>query len=119
MVLVFLGYDVVAKLGEMEPIYAATRSLGFSEKGVLELAAFEAMLVVTAAVPRFRRLGVLLLTAFLSGATSAQVIADHSFGYRAFPLVLLAMLWTGQWLSDRKWLESFLRATPLENSLGG
>ncbi len=110
VILVFLGYDVVAKLGEIEPIHTATRTLGFSRNGVLGLAAFEALLVLIAAIPRLRRLGVLLLTAFLSAATCTQIIAGHSFAYRAFPLVLLAMLWTGHGLSDRKWFVFFLES---------
>ena len=104
----FLVFDSVGKLLQVQPVIDGTIQLGYPRDIVFGLGVTLLSCVVAYVIPRTSVLGALLLTAYLGGAVATHVRVDNPlFTHVLFPTYVAAFLWGGLMLRDAR-LRAFL-----------
>jgi hypothetical protein len=101
LAVVFLLFDGIAKLLQVQPVIDATVELGYPRDSAFTLGVILLSCVVLSVIPRTSVLGTVLLTAYLGGAVATHVrIGNPLFSHVLFPTYLAAFLWAGLILRD-------------------
>ncbi len=96
--ILFLAFDASVKVMNASVAVEGTTRLGYPAHLVVVIGLIELVSLIMYAIPRTAIIGAAFLTAYLGGATSAQVrIEDPWF---AFPVVVGLMVWAALWLRD-------------------
>lgn len=111
----FLVFDSVGKLLQVEPVVAGTMSLGYPASVVFGLGVTLLLCVLAYVIPGTSGLGAVLLTGYLGGAVATHVrVESPLFSHVLFPTYVGALLWGGLLLRDPR-----VRAlVPLHGLLG-
>lgn len=97
----FLAFDSVGKLLQVEPVVTGTRSLGYPETAVFGLGVTLALCVVAYVIPGTSALGAVLLTGYLGGAVATHVrVGSPILSHVLFPAYIAALVWGGLLLRD-------------------
>ena len=108
LAVLFLLFDGIAKLLQLQAVIDATVELGYPRDIALTLGVILLTCVVLYVVPQTSVLGAILLTAYLGGAVATHVrIGNPLFSHVLFPTYLGAFLWAGLILRDER-LRMFL-----------
>jgi DoxX-like family len=108
LAVLFLLFDSIAKLLEVQPVIDGTIQLGYPRDIVFTLGVILLSCVVAYMIPRTSVLGALLLTGYLGGAVATHVrVANPLFSHVLFPIYVAALLWGGLILRDAR-LGAFL-----------
>ena len=101
LAVLFLLFDGVAKLLQVQPVIDATIELGYARGTVVPLGVILLSSVAVYVIPRTSVLGAILLTAYLGGAVATHVrIANPLFSHVLFPTYIAAFIWGGLVLRD-------------------
>ncbi len=93
----FLIFDSVIHLLNVPPVVQAFAQLGYSDALALPLGIIELVCIALYVIPRTSILGAILMTAYLGGATAAQVRIGGPWLFSVFIGVLI---WAGLFLQD-------------------
>ena len=101
----FLVFDSIGKLLEVQPVIDGTLQLGYPRDSVFTLGVILLSCVVAYVIPRTSVLGALLLTGYLGGAIATHVrVGNPLFTHVLFPTYVAALLWGGLILRDTRLL---------------
>lgn len=103
----FMIFDGVIHVAKPQPVVDAFIQLGFPLSTSLGLGILELACTALYVIPRTSTLGALLLTAYLGGATAAQVRVEAGWFPVIFPALIGALLWAGLALRDKRALGIF------------
>ena len=103
----FMIFDGVIHVVQPKPVVDAFAQLGFPLSTSLGLGVIELACVALYVVPRTSTIGALFLTAYLGGATAAQVRVEAGWVPVIFPALIGALLWAGLALRDTRALGIF------------
>jgi len=107
LAVLFLLFDSIGKLLEVQPVIDGTRQLGYPRDIVFTLGVILASCLVVYLIPRTSVLGALLLTGYLGGAVATHVrVANPLFSHTLFPTYVAALIWGGLVLRDER-LQAF------------
>ena len=103
MAAVFLLFDGLGKLLELQPVVAGTIQLGYPPSVVVVLGVIELLCVAVYLIPRTSVLGAVLLTGYLGGAIATHVrVESPLFTHVLFPIYVASFLWGGLVLRDAR-----------------
>lgn len=103
LAVLFLLFDSVIKLAEIEPVLKGTVELGYPVSVAFKLGVVLLACTVLYAVPRTAAFGALFLTGYLGGAVATHVRVEHPlFSHTLFPIYLALFIWAGLVLRDRR-----------------
>ena len=101
----FLLFDSVGKLLQVQPVVDGTLQLGYPRDIVFTLGVILLTCLVAYVVPRTSVVGAVLLTGYLGGAIATHVrVANPLFTHVLFPTYVAALLWGGLILRDARLL---------------
>ena len=101
----FLLFDSVGKLLQVQPVIDGTLQLGYPRDIVVTLGVILLTCLVAYVVPRTSVVGAVLLTGYLGGAIATHVrVANPLFTHVVFPIYVAALLWGGLILRDARLL---------------
>jgi hypothetical protein len=103
----FMIFDGVIHVAKPQPVVDAFAQLGFPLSTSLGLGVLELACVALYVIPRTSTLGAVLLTAFLGGATAAQVRVEAGWFPVIFPAMIGTLLWAGLAWRDARALGVF------------
>jgi DoxX-like family len=103
----FLMLDAVGKLIPLALVVEGTQKLGYAVSVIRPLGVVLALSTLLHLFPRTQLLGAVLVTAYLGGATDANVRAGMPFW---FPVAMGAILWVAYWLRSPR-LRAFILST--------
>jgi hypothetical protein len=104
----FLLFDSVGKLLQVQPVLEGTAQLGYPPDVVFGLGVILFSCVLVYVIPRTSVLGAVLLTGYLGGAVATHVrVGDPLFRHVLFPTYVAAVVWGGLILRDPR-LAAFL-----------
>ena len=104
----FLLFDGVAKLLQVQPVIDGTLQLGYPRDIVFSLGVILLSCLLAYVVPRTSVLGALLLTGYLGGAVATHARLEHPlFSHTLFPIYVGLFIWGGLVLRDER-LRAFL-----------
>jgi hypothetical protein len=99
----FLAFDTVLKILELQPAVEGTIALGYPAGSVQWIGIIELACLVLYLVPRTSVLGALLLTGYLGGAVATHVrISSPLLTHTLFPIYVALMLWGGLYLREQR-----------------
>ena len=99
----FLAFDAVIKLLEIQPVVEAFAHLGYPQRLARGIGLLELGCVVLYVLPRTAGLGAVLLSGFLGGAISTHLrVGDPLFSHCLFPSYVGLALWAGWFLRDER-----------------
>lgn len=105
----FLLFDTVIKLLQIDPVKQSFRALGYPETLGLAIGILELMCVLVYVIPRTSALGAVLLTGYLGGAIATHVrVGNPLFSHVLFPVYVGLLLWGGLLLRDAR-LRTFIK----------
>jgi hypothetical protein len=103
LAVLFLLFDSVGKLLEVEPFVAGTTELGYPASVVFTLGVILLLCVVVYVIPSTSVLGAVLLTGYLGGAIATHVrVESPLFSHTLFPIYVALFVWGGLVLRDRR-----------------
>lgn len=101
LAVLFLLFDGVIKLLEIEPVVESFAQLGYPTSLARGIGALELACLALYVLPRTALMGAILLTGFLGGAVSTHLrIVDPLFSHVLFPVYVGALVWGGLFLRD-------------------
>ncbi|HWD37889.1 MAG TPA: DoxX family protein [Fimbriimonas sp.] len=95
----FMLFDIGMHFAMPKPALDASQQLGFPAHVWPVLAAVQTLFIILFLVPRTTVLGAILFTAYLGGATAAQVRVEGPF---VFSVVTALIMWAGLYLRDAR-----------------
>jgi hypothetical protein len=99
----FLLFDGVIKLLNIEPVTESFTRLGYSPSVAAGIGILELACVAIYLIPRTAALGGVLLTGFLGGAIATHLrVGDPLFTHVLFPVYVAALLWGGLLLRNAR-----------------
>src|SRR6476659_1586945 len=99
----FLIFDSVGKLLQVEPVIEGTVALGYPVSVIFGLGMTLALCTAAYVVPTTSVLGAVLLTGYLGGAVAAHVrVGNPLFTHVLFPTYVAALIWGGLMLRDAR-----------------
>jgi len=105
----FLGFDALMKLLQVEPVIKATVELGYHTHAAFGIGVILTLCLFAYAIPRTSILGAVLLTGYLGGAIATHLrVSDPLWTHTLFPVYVAAIVWGGLVLRDGR-LRTFLR----------
>ena len=109
----FLVFDSVGKLLELEPVIAGTTQLGYPASVVVGLGGVLLLCVVAYVIPSTSVLGAVLLTGYLGGAVATHVrVQNPLFSHILFPIYVALFVWGGLVLRNARLRALFPGAIP-------
>src|SRR5262249_7967825 len=102
LLVLFLLFDGVGKLLQLDFVVDATVKLGYRESVVLPLGVVLTACTILYAIPRTSVLGAILLTGYLGGAVATRVHHSDSIFEITFPIIFGVLVWGGLWLRDAR-----------------
>jgi len=103
LAVLFLLFDGIGKLLEVQPVVDGTRQLGYPREVVFTLGVILLSSVVVYLIPRTSVLGALLLTGYLGGAVATHVRVENPlFSHILFPTYIAMFIWGGLALRDAR-----------------
>ena len=93
IVILFLVFDVVAHVLQIQQAVETTTKLGWPASLLLPIGMVEAVCLVLYCIPRTSILGAVLLTGYLGGAIATNWRAGTETFNIVFPLIIGAMIW--------------------------
>jgi len=104
----FLLFDSVGKLLQVQPVIDGTLELGYPGSTVFGLGVTLLLCVIAYVIPRTSVLGAVLLTGYLGGAIATHVrVQNPLFTHVLFPIYVATFIWGGLILRDVR-LRAFL-----------
>lgn len=101
LVVLFLVFDSVIKLMQIEPVRASFAELGYPVAIAPVIGIIEAICVVLYLLPRTAILGAVLLTGLLGGAIASHLrLGDPLFTHVLFGVYVGVLAWAAVWLRD-------------------
>jgi len=101
----FLLFDSVGKLLQVQPVVDGTLQLGYPRDIVFTLGVILLTCLVAYVIPRTSVVGAVLLTGYLGGAIATHVrVANPLFTHVLFPIYVAALLWGALILRDARLL---------------
>jgi hypothetical protein len=101
LVALFLAFDSVVKVLQLDLAVQATIALGYPASTIFWIGAIELTCLVLYLVPRTAVLGALLLTGYLGGAIATHVrIGSPLPSHTLFPIYVALLLWGGLYLRE-------------------
>lgn len=101
LVILFLVFDSVIKLMQIEPVKASFAGLGYPVTIAPVIGIIEAICVVLYVIPRTAILGAVLLTGLLGGAIASHLrLGDPMFTHVLFGVYVGVLAWAALWLRD-------------------
>ena len=102
LVVLFMIFDGVTKVMKARQVIEASVRIGFPESTIVGIGV--ALLVCTAlyVIPRTSVLGAILLTAYLGGATAANVRVGSPAFNTSFPIIFGVLVWLGLFLRESR-----------------
>jgi len=102
-VILFLAFDSLGKLLQLEPVVAGTAELGFPVSQVSGIGVLLLVCLVVYVIPRTAVLGAVLLTGYLGGAVAAQLrVQAPLFSHTFFPVYIAIGMWGGLYLREAR-----------------
>lgn len=95
LVVLFLAFDGITKITQVVPVVEACQKMGIAASLVPGIGLLLLICTVVYVIPRTAILGTILLTAYLGGATSLQVIAKSGIFPIVFAMSFGVLIWTG------------------------
>jgi len=102
LVVLFMVFDGVIHMLRVAPVVDAFAQLGYPLRVAVPLGILELFIAALYAIPGTAVVGAMLLTAYLGGATAAQVRISADLFPIVFPALLGALLWGGLYLRDER-----------------
>lgn len=98
----FMIFDGATKVMKAKQVIEATARIGFPENTIVGIGS--TLLICTAlyVIPRTSVLGAILLTAYLGGATAANVRAGSPAFNTSFPIIFGILVWLGLFLRESR-----------------
>jgi len=111
LVALFLAFDAVAKIAEVEPVLKASAGLGLPPATVVPIGGVLLACTIAYLVPPTAVLGAVLLTAYLGGAVAIQVRVGAGAFPVGFSIGIALLAWAGLVLREPRltWLFWFRR----------
>ena len=107
----FLAFDAVGKLLNIEPVRQSFQRLGYKPSISLAIGLLELACLIVYLVPRTAVFGAVLLTGFLGGAIATHVrVGDPLLTHAFFPVYVAILLWIGLVLRNER-LRALVRTT--------
>src|SRR5579863_1471391 len=102
LVVLFMIFDGVTKVMKVPQVIQASARLGYNVGAIVGIGA--TLLVCTAlyVIPRTSILGAILLTAYLGGATAANIRAGGPAFNTSFPIIFGILVWLGLFLRESR-----------------
>jgi len=102
LVVLFMVFDGVVHVTRVAPVVDAFAQLGYPIRVAVPLGILELVIAALYAIPDTALIGAILLTAYLGGATAAQVRIGADLFPIVFPALLGALLWGGLYLREER-----------------
>ena len=102
LVVLFMVFDGVIHVLRVAPVVDAFAQLGYPLRVAVPLGLLEIFIAALCAIPGTAVIGAMLLTAYLGGATAAQVRIGADLFPIVFPALLGALLWGGLYLREER-----------------
>lgn len=103
LAVLFLLFDSMGKLLEVQPVVAGATHLGYPASTVFPLGVILLLCVVAYAIPSTSTLGAVLLTGYLGGAIATHVRVENPlFSHTLFPIYVALFVWGGLFLRDAR-----------------
>ena len=104
----FLTFDSIAKLLEVQPVLDGAMQLGYPVSTMFGIGVILLLCVVTYVVPATAVFGAVLLTGYLGGAVATHVrVGSPVPTHILFPIYVAALVWSGLLLRDPR-LRAFI-----------
>lgn len=100
LAVLFLAFDGIAKVAEVEPVVRETVRLGYPAAGVRGIGIVLLLCTLLYAIPRTALPGAILLTGYLGGAAATHARLGASAFPIAFAVGFGALVWAGLCLRD-------------------
>src|SRR5262245_32946635 len=108
LAVLFLLFDSVGKLLQVQPVIDGTIELGYPVSTVFGLGVTLLLCVIAYVIPRTSLLGAVLLPGYLGGAIATHVrVQKPRFTHVLFPVYVAMFIWGGLLLRDVR-LRAFL-----------
>jgi hypothetical protein len=102
LLILFLGFDAVAKILLLGPVKESSAQMGIEERTIVVLGIVLLIATVLYAIPRTAAIGATLVCAYLGGAIATHVLLKDI----GFPIIFAAglgvLVWVGLVLRDRR-----------------
>lgn len=103
LVALFLAFDSVIKLMQLDVVREAMQPLGYPDYLGLVIGIIEAICLVLYLVPQTAVLGAILITGVLGGAIASHLrVGDPLFSHVMFGVYVGVLAWGGLYLRDEK-----------------
>jgi hypothetical protein len=102
LVVLFMVFDGVIHMMKIAPVVDGFALLGFPLRVAVPLGILELFIAALYAIPGTAVIGAMLLTAYLGGATAAQVRIGADLFPIVFPALLGVLLWSGLYLREER-----------------
>lgn len=109
LVTLFLGFDAVTHLLRVQQVRDASADLGIPDDMIVLCGAVLGALVVAYLVPATRAMAVVLITAYLGGAVTVNLVAGQPWANSGFAILTAVLVWAGAWPRDAR-LRALVRA---------
>ena len=97
----FLIFDSVAKLLQVQPVLKGSIELGYPASTVFPIGVILLLCVITYLIPRTSVLGAVLLTGYLGGAIATHLrVGNPLLSHTLFPIYVALFIWGGLFLRD-------------------
>jgi hypothetical protein len=97
-VLLFLLFDALPKVVQMDFAVEGSAEFGYSESMVSVIGITLLACTILYVVPRTAVLGAVLMTGYLGGAVASSIVAEEGLFY--FPIIFGVFVWLGLYLRD-------------------
>jgi len=102
LVVLFMVFDGVIHMMKIAPVVDGFALLGFPLRVAGPLGILEIFIAALYTIPGTAVIGAMLLTAYLGGATAAQVRIGADLFPIVFPALLGVLLWSGLYLREER-----------------
>jgi hypothetical protein len=102
LVALFMVFDSVIHILRIAPVVDGFAQLGYPLRVAVPLGILGLFITALYVIPRTAPIGAMLLTAYLGGATAAQVRIGADLFPTLFPAMLGVLLWGGLYLRDER-----------------
>ena len=103
LAVVFMLFDSVTKLLQVDAVIKASAQLGYSAGQVFAVGAILLGCIILYVIPRTAVLGAVLITGYLGGAVEANFHSGTpAFSNALFPVYFAVIVWGGIYLRERR-----------------